>query len=125
MESKGATRVPSTGAKVIKVLTAEGKVIMRLPSTGLKMLKMIIQMENEDGCDRCDECDSSLRVLGRGVGGVALTVWGADGMMGAGGAGSPVAGDRDRGWAEAVDGTCRPDIGKGGSVARLDGLCRG
>jgi hypothetical protein len=33
--------VAQEGRKVIKVLTAEGKVIMRLPSTGGKVIKML------------------------------------------------------------------------------------
>ena len=37
--------MPSTGLKMIKVVTPEGKVIMRLPSTGLKVIKILIQME--------------------------------------------------------------------------------
>ena len=43
--SNVATRQPSTGVKVIKVVTPEGKMIMRLPSTGAKVIKMLIQME--------------------------------------------------------------------------------
>ena len=35
----------SAGVKVIKVIAPEGKMIMRLPSTGAKVIKMIIKME--------------------------------------------------------------------------------
>ena len=46
-----------SGAKVIKVLTPAGKVIMRLPTTGAKVIKIITEMENGDTSDRCDSLD--------------------------------------------------------------------
>ena len=49
--------MPSTGGKMTKVITLEGKMIMRLPSTGAKVIKMIMQMENGDVCDIGDVCD--------------------------------------------------------------------
>ena len=47
------------GTKVIMVLTPAGKVIMRLPSTGAKVIKMITYMEMGDTFDRCDSVDTS------------------------------------------------------------------
>jgi hypothetical protein len=43
---------------VIKGITAGGKVIRRLPSTGGKVIKMITYMEMGDTFDRCDTLDS-------------------------------------------------------------------
>jgi hypothetical protein len=37
---------------------AEGKVIRRLPSTGGKVIKMLTYMEMSDTFDRCDTLDS-------------------------------------------------------------------
>jgi hypothetical protein len=56
-----AARVASAAglhrAKVIKVLTPNGKVIMRLPSTGGKVIKMITHMEMGDTFDSNDTFD--------------------------------------------------------------------
>jgi hypothetical protein len=43
---------------VIKGITAGGKVIMRLPSTGGKVIKMLTYMEMGDTLDRCDGFDT-------------------------------------------------------------------
>jgi hypothetical protein len=40
------------------VITAEGKVIMRLPSTGGKVIKMLTYMEMGDTCDSNDILDT-------------------------------------------------------------------
>jgi hypothetical protein len=40
------------------MITVEGKVIMRLPSTGAKVIKMITYMEMGDTLDRCDIYDT-------------------------------------------------------------------
>ena len=47
------------GTKMIMVIMADGKVIMRLPSTGAKVIKMITYMEMGDTFDRCDSVDTS------------------------------------------------------------------
>ena len=53
----GSSDALRAGGKVIKVIIVEGKVIMRLPSTGVKVIKMITQMDNGDTSDRCDVFD--------------------------------------------------------------------
>ena len=46
------------GTKMIMVIMLEGKVIMRLPSTGGKVIKVITWMEMGDTLDRYDSLDS-------------------------------------------------------------------
>jgi hypothetical protein len=46
------------GGKMIMVIIVEVKVIMRLPSTGAKVIKVITYMEMGDTSDRCDEYDT-------------------------------------------------------------------
>jgi hypothetical protein len=43
---------------MIMVITAGGKVIRRLPSTGVKVIKMITSMEMGDTSDRYDAIDT-------------------------------------------------------------------
>jgi hypothetical protein len=46
------------GGKVIMLIIVGGKVIMRLPSTGGKVIKMLTYMEMGDTFDRCDALDT-------------------------------------------------------------------
>jgi hypothetical protein len=46
------------GTKVIMMIMPEGKVIMRLPSTGGKVIKMLTYMEMGDTFDRYDTVDA-------------------------------------------------------------------
>jgi hypothetical protein len=46
------------GGKVIMLIIVGGKVIMRLPSTGGKVIKMLTYMEMGDTSDRCDTLDT-------------------------------------------------------------------
>ena len=60
-----AAKLP--GGKMIMVIMLEGKVIRRLPSTGGKVIKMLTYMEMGDTCDRCDIVDTSSGGAGRGA----------------------------------------------------------
>ena len=64
MESAVGSRLHA--GKVIMMITVGGKVIMRLPSTGGKVIKMITYMEMGDTCDRCDSVDTLTAVCWRG-----------------------------------------------------------
>jgi len=46
------------GTKMIMVITLAGKVIMRLPSTGGKVIKMLTYMEMGDTFDTNDSIDT-------------------------------------------------------------------
>src|SRR5215208_253252 len=50
--------VITPGGKMIMVITGGGKVIMRLPSTGGKVIKMITYMEMGDTFDTNDTVDT-------------------------------------------------------------------
>jgi hypothetical protein len=78
---KAALECGLARSKMIMVIMLEGKVIMRLPSTGGKVIKMLTYMEMGDTCDGYDTCDS-LRRMGAAAGGEARPgVSGLDGFV--------------------------------------------
>ena len=58
-----AAKLP--GGKMIMVIMLEGKVIRRLPSTGAKVVKMLTYMEMGDTCDTLDRIDTWVSGAGR------------------------------------------------------------